>query len=128
MSTTRKAPEPTPPEPWTPERRSLNARYAAHALHAQVADESAHTAPARAAFMGRFEREVDPDGVLSPEDRERRARHARKATDENAVVGEAVDAARAEGGESVPWETLQADLDLDLKLTRRQPWIVRTLV
>jgi len=79
MSTTRKAPEPTPPEPWTPERRSLNARYASHDLHAQVADESAHTAPARAAFMGRFEREVDPDGVLSPEDRERRARHARKA-------------------------------------------------
>jgi hypothetical protein len=33
----------------------------------------------RAAFDRRFEREVDPDGVLSPEERTRRAAAARKA-------------------------------------------------
>ena len=30
-------------------------------------------------MLDRFEREVDPDGVLSPEERARRAGHARKA-------------------------------------------------
>ena len=63
----------------TPEQRSLRARIAAHSLHAQVDDETAHTAPARKAFLDRFEREVDPDGVLSPAERARRAEHARSA-------------------------------------------------
>lgn len=63
----------------TPEQRSLRARMAAHSLHARVADPSAHTAPARRAFLDRFEREVDPDGVLKPDERARRADHARKA-------------------------------------------------
>lgn len=31
------------------------------------------TAPARSGFLARFEREADPDGVLTPEERERRA-------------------------------------------------------
>jgi hypothetical protein len=62
-----------------PEQRSLRARMAAHKLHATVTDPSAHTAPARAAFLSRFEREVDPDGVLDPEERARRADHAKKA-------------------------------------------------
>jgi len=52
---------------------------AAHALHAKVSDPAAHTAPARAAFLSRFEREVDPEGVLEPEERSRRAEHAKKA-------------------------------------------------
>jgi hypothetical protein len=52
---------------------------AAHQLHAGIPDAAAHTAPARAAFLGRFEREVDPDGVLDPHERTRRAQHARKA-------------------------------------------------
>ena len=65
--------------PDTPQRRALRARLAAHSLHAKVADPSAHTAPARQAFLDRFERKVDPDGVLSPEERVRRAGHARKA-------------------------------------------------
>lgn len=63
----------------TPAQRTLSARLAAHSLHARVVDPSAHTAPARAAFMDRFEREVDPDGSLAPEVRERLASHARKA-------------------------------------------------
>lgn len=44
-----------------------------------LVDPAAHTAPARAAFMDRFEREVDPDGTLDPAARARRAEHARKA-------------------------------------------------
>ena len=65
--------------PDTPQQRALRARLAAHTLHAKVADSAAHTAPARKAFLDRFEREVDPDGVLSPDERVRRASHARKA-------------------------------------------------
>jgi hypothetical protein len=60
-------------------RRVLQARMAAHALHAKVTDPTAHTAPAREVFLSRFEREVDPDGVLSPQERARRAEHAKKA-------------------------------------------------
>lgn len=64
--------------PLSPEQRSLRARIAAHTLHSQV-DPQEHTAPARKAFLDRFEAEVDPEGVLSPEERARRASHARKA-------------------------------------------------
>jgi hypothetical protein len=58
--------------------RSLRARLAAHSLHARV-DGRAHTARARAKFLERFEREVDPDGTLPEAERARRARHARAA-------------------------------------------------
>lgn len=37
------------------------------------------TAPAREGFLARFEREADPDGVLSPEERSRRAEALRRA-------------------------------------------------
>ena len=60
-------------------KRVLQARMAAHALHAKVDDAAAHTAPARKVFLSRFEREVDPNGLLSPEERARRADHAKKA-------------------------------------------------
>lgn len=63
----------------TPSQRRLRARMAAHALHAKVEDPHAHTAPARRAFLDRFERQVDPDGTLDPDVRARRAEHARKA-------------------------------------------------
>jgi hypothetical protein len=56
--------------------RALRGRIGAHAQHAQG---KTNTEPARAAFMARFEDEVDPDRVLSPEERARRAEHARKA-------------------------------------------------
>jgi hypothetical protein len=58
---------------------SLVKRRAAHISWANTPDPSARTAPARAAFDARFEREVDPDGVLPPAERKRRAAHARKA-------------------------------------------------
>ena len=60
----------------TPEQRSLRARAAAHALHAQG---GTNTGPATAASLARFERQVDPDGVLDPVERVRRAAHARKS-------------------------------------------------
>jgi hypothetical protein len=60
-------------------QRALRARMAAHHLHASVADPAAHTAPARAASLSRFDREVDPEGVLDPRERARRSEHARKA-------------------------------------------------
>ena len=59
--------------------RSLIARLAAHESWAKTADPSTRTAPARHALLHRFERQVDPEGVLSPEERARRAGHARKA-------------------------------------------------
>lgn len=62
----------------TPEERSLRARVAAHAMHAKN-DAKATTAAARDTFLSSFERQVDPDGVLAPEERARRAEHARKA-------------------------------------------------
>jgi hypothetical protein len=59
--------------------RSMLAQIAAHTLWATCDDPTAHTAPARKAFLDRFEREVDPDGSLTPEERARRAEHARRA-------------------------------------------------
>jgi len=46
-----------------------------HARH----DARRTTANGRAAFQARFEREVDPAGVLDPEERRRRADSARSA-------------------------------------------------
>jgi hypothetical protein len=63
----------------SPSQRAMRARMAAHHLHAGVHDPVAHTAPARAAFLSRFEREVDPEGLLDARERARRAEHARKA-------------------------------------------------
>jgi len=64
--------------PATPEQRRLIGRIGAYSLHARY-DPRQTTAPARRAFMARFEREVDPDGVLEDAERRRRAESARKA-------------------------------------------------
>lgn len=61
-----------------PAERVLRARLAAYMLHAKY-DARDTTAAARVAFLDRFEREVDPDGQLSVEERQRRATAARKA-------------------------------------------------
>ena len=63
----------------TPSERSLRARLAAHESWARTGDRTARTAAGTAAFLDRFEREVDPDGTLDPADRARRAESARKA-------------------------------------------------
>jgi hypothetical protein len=59
------------------EERELRARLAAHAMHARN-DSRAVTANARRAFLDRFEREVDPDGIPVAE-RRRRTEHAKQA-------------------------------------------------
>lgn len=56
----------------------MRARLAAHVLHSRY-DSRDLTASARSAFIARFEREVDPDGILTSEERQRRAQHALKA-------------------------------------------------
>jgi len=62
----------------TPAERSMRARIAAYSLHAKR-DPRETTAPARAAFLARFEHQVDPDGSLPDAERRRRAEAARKA-------------------------------------------------
>lgn len=62
----------------SPHERVLRARLAAHAMHASH-DTRVVSKPGRDAFLARFESEVDPDGVLDPAERKRRAGHALKA-------------------------------------------------
>ena len=61
-----------------PEQRSLRARLAAHSKWAGT-DPVEGTRAAREAFLSSFEKQVDPDGTLDPDERARRADHARKA-------------------------------------------------
>jgi hypothetical protein len=56
--------------------RKLWGRIGALRLHASG---GTNTAPARAAFLSKFELEVDPDGVLPIEERQRRAALLRRA-------------------------------------------------
>lgn len=64
--------------PLTPEQRSHRARIAAHTLHG-THDPVKLTEPARRAFLERFEREADPEGILPEAERKRRATHLMKA-------------------------------------------------
>lgn len=64
--------------PLTAEQRTMRARLAGLASAAKN-DVHASTARARRGFDARFEREVDPDGVLPPLERRRRAEAARSA-------------------------------------------------
>ena len=64
-------------ESWT----TLRARAAAHSMHA-AHDSKVVSQPARDASPGSdayWERQVDPDGALDPNERARRAEHAKKA-------------------------------------------------
>lgn len=61
-----------------PAVRSISARIAANTRWSQQ-DTRAGTAAARAGFMARFERQVDPDELLLPEERAKRAERAMKA-------------------------------------------------
>ena len=60
----------------TPGERALRGRIGAYSLHAQG---GTNTGPARRAFLAKFEAEVDPKGVLSENERQRRAQAARRA-------------------------------------------------
>ncbi|OMC09147.1 hypothetical protein A5734_27840 [Mycolicibacterium fortuitum] len=57
----------------------MRSQIAAHESWAHTEDRSARTANARKALLDKFEQEVDPDGVLTPAERAKRAEHARKA-------------------------------------------------
>ncbi len=57
----------------------LQGRLGAYTRWANGADGVEATAAARKAFLGKFERQVDPDGTLAPAEREKRAAAARKA-------------------------------------------------
>lgn len=59
--------------------KNINRRIAAEISWARTHDRAARTSPARAAFLQRFENEVDPDGILPPEERRQRAEHAKRA-------------------------------------------------
>ena len=61
-----------------PQEMALRGRIGAYRLHA-THDPKETTKSARAAFLARFETEVDPDGILPPDERARRAEAARKA-------------------------------------------------
>jgi len=65
------------PLPLSPEQRSLRARIAAYAMHAQN-DSQETTRAGRQAFMSRFLDEVDPDRTLPEPERLRRASYARQ--------------------------------------------------
>lgn len=62
-----------------PKQRSLIARIASAESWANTSDPTARTANARAAADARFERQVDPDGVMPEAERRRRAEAARRA-------------------------------------------------
>ncbi|WP_054813389.1 hypothetical protein [Nocardia arizonensis] len=63
----------------TPAERTLKARIAAHESWAKTPDRTARTAKGREALLTKFDRLVDPDGLLSAEERSYRAAQARKA-------------------------------------------------
>src|ERR1700677_2632291 len=57
-------------------KHAINGRIGTEISWSRTTDRSARTRLAREAFLRRFEREVDPEGKLPPEERRRRAEHA----------------------------------------------------
>lgn len=76
---TADATEDTPTPAAKSRRHSVAGRIGAHVSWSRTADRTARTAPALRAAMARFENQVDPDGVLSAEERAKRAANARTA-------------------------------------------------
>lgn len=73
---------PTTRRPLTPELRRLRATLAARDMWARCEDPTERTANARANGPGQLAwhmAKVDPDNLLDPTERARRAEHARKA-------------------------------------------------
>lgn len=58
--------------------RKVIAKIGGHSLHAKY-DSREVTKAARKEFMSRFEKLVDPEGILDPFERALRAKHARTA-------------------------------------------------
>lgn len=82
----------------TPAERKLRGRIGGLALASQR-DPNEYTAKARASFLERFERDVDPKGILSPEERQRRAQAARKAHFARLALKSAQSRRKGKGGQ-----------------------------
>lgn len=81
------------------EERQLLGRLGAHSKWAMTEDRTAATQPARDGLLRKFEDEVDPDRVLSPVERAKRAENARKAHYQRMALASAkARRARKEGG------------------------------
>jgi len=63
----------------TPEQRALRARIAAHSSWAKTANRRARTQPGSQALLAKLAAEVDPDGLMSPEDRAKAVENAKSA-------------------------------------------------
>jgi len=59
--------------------KDINKRIAAEISWSRTHDRAARTRPALEKFLQRFEKEVDPDGKLPPDERRRLAEHAKRA-------------------------------------------------
>jgi hypothetical protein len=68
-----------PQDGLTESERAMRAQIAAHESWARTPNRSARTAAARQALLDKFEREVDPEGVLPEHERAKRADSARRA-------------------------------------------------
>lgn len=62
-----------------PKRRALIGRMAANRRWAFEPDRTAATAPARAGMDKRFEDQVDPDRILTPQERAKRVTNLKRA-------------------------------------------------
>lgn len=63
----------------SPKLRSAINTVNAHKSWAKTPNRTARTAAGRAAALDRFEKQVDPDGVLDPVERAKRAENAKTA-------------------------------------------------
>jgi hypothetical protein len=62
-----------------PFRTRPQAAAAAHDSWSRTLNREERTRPAREAMLAKLEREVDPDGLMSPTDRRKAAENKRKA-------------------------------------------------
>ena len=80
---------------------ALRGRIGAFEQHARH-NARETTAAARAAFLARFERQVDPNGVLPAAERTRRAEYARRAHMARLALASARKRRRGAAGEPEP--------------------------
>lgn len=85
--------------PLTPEQRAMRARLAAHVRWSKARDRAAELAKARQTFMSKFEKEVDPNGEMTPEARALAAESARKAYFARLAFKSATARSKGKGGE-----------------------------
>ena len=78
-----------------PDRRRQIAAMASHTSWARTPHRAERTLPARRASEGRFEKQVDPDGVMDPAERAKAAESAMRA-DRRAMAKKRWDKVRAE--------------------------------